>query len=87
MDMFVSPAFLVDRMAQMRKGAVEQQVQIQVLKEVMQTLASAATALRNAEPSTLPLADGGPLGTQVNALAKPRQALNQAAVLAALHGS
>ncbi|MEZ5701459.1 MAG: putative motility protein [Burkholderiaceae bacterium] len=68
MDMSVSPALLVDRVAQMREGAVEQQVQIQVLKEAMQTQASAATALLNAVPSPLPLADGGSVGTQVNAL-------------------
>jgi hypothetical protein len=68
MDMSVSPALLVDRVAQMRQGTVEQQVQIQVMKEAMQTQASAAVALINGVAGNLPLAGSGSVGTQVNTL-------------------
>lgn len=68
MDMSVSPALVADRVAQMRQGAVEQQVQIHVLKEAMQTQASVAATLLNAVAGDLPLASGGPMGTQINAM-------------------
>ncbi|MDI3509565.1 MAG: hypothetical protein PWQ61_330 [Betaproteobacteria bacterium] len=68
MDMSVSPALVADRVAQMRQGAVEQQVQIHVLKEAMQTQASAAATLLNAVAGDLPLASTGPTGTQVNTM-------------------
>ena len=69
MDMSVSPALAVDRVVQTRQGAVEQQVQIQVLKEAMTTQASAAATLLNAVAGDLPLATEGAVGTQVNTLA------------------
>lgn len=69
MDMSVSPALAVDRVVQTRQGAVEQQVQIQVLKEAMTTQASAAATLLNAVAGDLPLATEGAMGTQVNTLA------------------
>lgn len=68
MDMSVSPALVADRVAQMRQGAVEQQVQIHVFKEAMQTQASAAATLLNAVAGDLPLAGTGPTGTQVNTM-------------------
>jgi hypothetical protein len=69
MDMSVSPALAVDRVVQTRQGAAEQQAQIAVLKEAMQTQASAAAALLNSVAGTLPLAASGSVGTQVNTLA------------------
>ena len=68
MDMSVSPALVVDRVAQTRRGAAEQQVQIAVLKEAMQTRESAAAALLNGVAGNLPLAGSGPVGTQVNTM-------------------
>lgn len=68
MDMSVSPALVADRVAQMRQGAVEQQVQIHVLKEAMQTQASAAATLLNAVVGDLPLTGSGTTGTQVNTM-------------------
>lgn len=68
MDMSVSPALVVDRVAQTRRGAAEQQVQIAVLKEAMQTQESAAAALLNGVVGNLPLAGSGPVGTQVNTM-------------------
>lgn len=68
MDMSISPALVVDRVVQMNQGAVHQQVQIEVLKEAMKTQETAAAALLNAVAGNLPLADSGPVGTQVNAL-------------------
>ena len=47
MDMSVSPALVVDRVAQMGQGATKQQVQIEVLKEAMQTQESAAASLKS----------------------------------------
>lgn len=69
MDMSVSPALVVDRVMQMRQGAVEQQVQIHVLKEAMATQASTAATLLSAVAGDLPLATEGAVGTQVNTLA------------------
>ena len=69
MDMSVSPALVVDRVVQTRQGAAEQQAQIAVLKEAMQTQESAAAALLNSVAGTLPLAANGSVGTQVNTLA------------------
>ena len=68
MDMSVSPALLVDRVVQTRQGAAEQQVQIAVLKEAMQTQESAAASLLNSVAGNLPLASSGPVGTQVNTM-------------------
>lgn len=68
MDMSVSPALVVDRVAQMGRGAAEQQVQIAVLKEAMQTQESAAATLLNGVAGNLPLAGSGPVGTQVNTM-------------------
>jgi hypothetical protein len=68
MDMSVSPALVVDRVVQTRQGAAEQQVQIAVLKEAMQTQESAAAALINGVAGNLPLAGGGSVGTQVNTM-------------------
>jgi hypothetical protein len=68
MDMSVSPALAVDRVVQTRRGAAEQQVQIAVLKEAMQTQESAAAALINGVAGNLPLAGSGPVGTQVNTM-------------------
>lgn len=68
MDMSVSPALVVDRVVQTRQGAAEQQVQIAVLKEAMQTQESAAAALLNGVAGNLPLAGSGPVGTQVNTM-------------------
>lgn len=68
MDMSVSPALVVDRVLQMRQGAAEQQVQIAVLKEAMQTQESAAASLLNAVAGSLPLASSGSVGMQVNAM-------------------
>ena len=68
MDMSVSPALVVDRVAQMGQGATKQQVQIEVLKEAMQTQESAAAALLNGVAGNLPLAGSGPVGTQVNTM-------------------
>ena len=69
MDMSVSPALVVDRVAQMGQGATKQKVQIEVLKEAMQTHESAAASLLNSVAGNLPLAGSGPVGTQVNTMA------------------
>ena len=68
MDMSVSPALLVDRVVQTGQGAAKQQVQIEVLKEAMQTQESAAATLLNGVAGNLPLAGSGPVGTQVNTM-------------------
>ena len=68
MDVSVSPALVVDRVVQTRRGAAEQQVQIAVLKEAMQTQESAAATLLKGVAGNLPLAGSGPVGTQVNTM-------------------
>ena len=68
MDISVSPALLVDRVVQTGQGAAKQQVQIEVLKEAMQTQESAAATLLNGVAGNLPLAGSGPVGTQVNTM-------------------
>lgn len=68
MDMSISPALVVDRVVQSRQGAAEQQVQIKVLKEAMQTQESTAAALLNSVAGNLPLASSGSVGTRVNTM-------------------
>lgn len=68
MDMSVSPALMVDRVLQSKQGQTEQEVQIKVMKKAMDMQESASAALLNAVASPLPLASGGAVGTQVNAL-------------------
>jgi hypothetical protein len=66
--MDVSPAALVDGVVQSRQDQTAQQVQISVMKKAMAMQESASAALLNAVASPLPLASGGSVGTQVNAL-------------------
>ena len=66
--MDVSPAALVHAVADMKRDQVTSEVQIQVLKKAQYILSSRALALLNALPAALPVASGGSLGTQVNAL-------------------
>lgn len=68
MDMDVSPALLVDRVVQTRQGSVAQEAQIHVLKKAMNLQESASATLLNAVAGSLPLASGGSVGTQVNAM-------------------
>ncbi|MBU7572531.1 MAG: putative motility protein [Hydrogenophaga sp.] len=66
--MDVSPAALVHAVADMKRDQVTSEVQIQVLKKAQDIQSSSAMAMLNALPAALPLASGGSLGTQVNAL-------------------
>ena len=66
--MDVSPAALVHAVADMKRDQVTSEVQIQVLKKAQDIQTSSAMAMLNALPAALPLARGGSLGTQVNAL-------------------
>lgn len=66
--MDVSPAALVHAVADMKRDQVSSEVQIQVLKKAQDIQSSSAMAMLNALPAALPLASGGSLGTQVNAL-------------------
>lgn len=66
--MDVSPAALVHAVADMKRDQVTSEVQIQVLKKAQDIQSSSAMAMLNALPAALPLATGGSLGTQVNAL-------------------
>lgn len=66
--MDVSPAALVHAVADMKRDQVTSEVQIQVLKKAQDIQTSSAMAMLNALPAALPLASGGSLGTQVNAL-------------------
>lgn len=68
MDMDVSPALLVDRVVQTQQGQTTQEAQIRVMKKAMDMQESASAALLNAVAGDLPLATGGPVGTQVNTL-------------------
>lgn len=66
--MDVSPTALVHAVAGMKHDQVTSEVQIQVLKKAQDIQSSAAMAMLNALPASLPLATDGTLGTQVNAL-------------------
>ncbi len=66
--MDVSPAALVHAVADMKRDQLTSEVQIQVLKKAQDIQSSSAMAMLNALPAALPLASGGSLGTQVNAL-------------------
>lgn len=66
--MDVSPAALVHAVAEMKRDQTTSEVQIQVLKKAQDIQSSSAMAMLNALPAALPLASGGSLGTQVNAL-------------------
>ncbi len=66
--MDVSPTALVHAVADMKRDQVAGEVQIQVLKKAMDIQSAGAMAMLNALPANLPLATGGALGTQVNAL-------------------
>lgn len=66
--MDVSPAALVHAVAEMKRDQVTSEVQIQVLKKAQDIQSAGAMAMLNALPATLPLATGGSVGTQVNAL-------------------
>ena len=66
--MDVSPAALVHAVAEMKRDQVTSEVQIQVLKKAQDIQSAGAMAMLNAVAATLPLATGGSLGTQVNAL-------------------
>jgi hypothetical protein len=68
MDMNVSPALLMDRVIQMGNSQTAQDVQINVLKKAMDMQESASATLLNAVAGNLPLANGGPVGTQINTL-------------------
>lgn len=63
--MDISPAALVNVATQMQQSQTNQTAQVLVLKKAMDTQAAGALALLQA----LPLATGGTLGTQVNAMA------------------
>lgn len=66
--MDVSPTALVHAVAEMKRGQVTSEVQIQVLKKAQDIQSSSAMAMLNALPASLPLATDGSIGTQVNAL-------------------
>ena len=68
MDMNVSPALMADRVLQSRQDQTAQEAQIFVMKKAMDMQASASATLLNAVAGNLPLASGGPVGTQVNTL-------------------
>lgn len=65
----VSPAALVNAIAQMRVSEQVQTAQLLVLKKALEAEASGALTLLQALPASLPLATSGTLGTQLNVLA------------------
>lgn len=66
--MDVSPTAFVHAVAEMQRDQTTSDVQIAVLKKAMDVQSSSAMVMLNALPANLPLASGGALGTQVNAL-------------------
>ena len=68
MDLDVSPALLVDRVAQLQQNQTAQDAQLSVLKQAMDLQETASAALLNAVGAPLPLASDGPVGTQVNVM-------------------
>ena len=64
--MDVSPSAMVDRVVQMRQAEVNQEVQVRVLKEAMDTQKSTVAALISGVTGDMPLATSGEVGTQIN---------------------
>jgi hypothetical protein len=64
--MDVSPSAMVDRVVQMRQAEVNQEVQVRVLKEAMDTQKSTVAALISGVTGDMPLATTGDVGTKVN---------------------
>jgi uncharacterized protein (UPF0305 family) len=64
--MDVSPSAMVDRVVQMRQAEVQQEVQVRVLKEAMDTQKSTVAALISGVTGDMPLATSGEVGTQIN---------------------
>ena len=68
MNMDVSPPLMAERVLASRQDQTTQEAQLLVLKKGLEMQESASAALLNAVAGPLPLADSGPLGTQVNTL-------------------
>ncbi len=66
--MDVSTTALVNAAVQTQQANLAQDVQVSVLKKALDVQASGAMALLQAIPVSLPLANSGSLGTQVNQL-------------------
>lgn len=64
--MDVSPSAMVDRVLQLRQADVQQEVQVRVLKEAMDTQQAAAASLLAGVTGDMPLATSGDVGTRVN---------------------
>ena len=64
--MDVSPSAMVGRVVQMRQAEVNQEVQVRVLKEAMDTQKSTVAALISGVTGDMPLATSGDVGTKVN---------------------
>ena len=64
--MDVSPSAMVDRVLQLRQADVQQEVQVRVLKEAMDTQKSTVAALIAGVTGDMPLASSGDVGTRVN---------------------
>lgn len=64
--MDVSPSAMVDRVLQLRQADVQQEVQVRVLKEAMDTQQAAVASLLAGVTGDMPLAISGEVGTRVN---------------------
>jgi hypothetical protein len=64
--MDVSPSAMVDRVLQMRQAEVQQEVQVRVLKEAMDSQKTAVASLLAGLTGDMPLATSGDVGTRVN---------------------
>ena len=67
--MDISPTAAVNAALQLQQAQVPQQVQVAVLKKAMNIQESGALSLLQSVTRTLPLANSGHLGTQLNVLA------------------
>lgn len=64
--MDVSPSAMVDRVLQLRQADVQQEVQVRVLKEAMDTQQAAVASLLVGVTGDMSLATSGDVGTRVN---------------------
>ena len=64
--MDVSPSAMVDRVLQLRQADVQQEVQVRVLKEAMDTQQAAVASLLAGVTGEMPRATSGDVGTRVN---------------------
>ncbi len=64
--MDVSPSAMVDRVLQMRQAEVQQEVQVRVLKEAMDSQKTALASLLAGVTGDMLLATSGDVGTRVN---------------------